>query len=229
VNKHDFSKITSHSDHKFEWTPEEWTTFFTESASKFGYAVEVGGVGLAVEPDPWNREDNLGYASQVALFRRLDSSAPQAGCLDHVNFATMPRHVLLARHVHELHPLSLKELALPPNLDQVREAVKEVMSDNSKRTLTFNEIWSHGAISLRCKGDVGALVRAFEVATLDPDTWLVDDETEAWETRVTWKKFGVSNRVVCSAMEYSRATSSRDSRIRARRVRMHRCLCITTW
>lgn len=191
---HDFyKKNPSHPDHKFEWTTEEWTSFCTESASKFGYTVEISGVGHAIEPDPWNREDNLGYASQTALFRRLNSSAPLPDCLNNINTTATPQPVLRARHIHEPHPLSLEELAIPSDLDEVLEAVKEAMTDNFKKTMTFNELWSHGQISLKCKGDVGGLVRAFEASRLDPDTWLMENETEAWETKVTWKKFGMSN------------------------------------
>lgn len=182
----------SHSDHKFEWTTEEWTNYCTDSATNFGYSVEIDGIGLAVEPDPWHREDRLGFASHVALFRRLDSCTPRIARPDLINFAATSQLILRAKHIHEPHPLSYPELALPSNLDEVRNAVKEAMTANRNGTLTFNDLWKYGEISLKCKGDIGALVRAFERTNHDPDTWLVENEAEAWETRVTWKGYGMS-------------------------------------
>jgi small RNA 2'-O-methyltransferase len=199
VRTHDSCKHYSHSDHKFEWTTEEWAKYCNDSASKFGYSVETGGIGRAVEPDPWMREDTLGFASQVALFRRRTTSTPQPVRLDHLlNFAATPPVVLRAKHIHDPHPLSPDELALPSDSDQVREAAKEAMVYNRKGTLTFNDLWNHGEISLKCMGDIGALVRAFERTHIDPDTWLVEDEAEGWETKLTWKNFGTSQASVWS-------------------------------
>ncbi|KAF8529859.1 hypothetical protein JB92DRAFT_3194105 [Gautieria morchelliformis] len=186
-------RVFRHSDHKFEWTAEEWAAYCNDAASKYGYSVDIGGIGGAVEPDPWSREDALGFASQIALFRRITPDAPQPVKLDELrNFAATSQAVLRAKHIHEPHPLSPDELALPPNLAQVREAAKEAIAYNRKGTLTFNDLWKHGEISLKCMGDVGALVRAFERTHIDPDAWLVEDETEGWETKVTWKSFGAS-------------------------------------
>lgn len=198
----DFCKDNSHSDHKLEWTTEEWTKYCTDSAANFGYSVEVGGVGIAVEPDPWHREESLGFASQVALFRRLNTCASQTVRLGLENFAATPQIILRAKHIHEPHPLSLDELASPPNLDEVRSAVKEAMTTIRNGTLTFNDLWKHGEISLKCKGDIGTLVRAFERENHDSDTWIVEDKTEAWETRVTWKSYGKSEILISFTREY---------------------------
>ncbi|KAF8525787.1 hypothetical protein BU17DRAFT_41023 [Hysterangium stoloniferum] len=181
-------RIFRHHDHKFEWTVEEWRSYCMESAAAFGYEVEVGGVGLAVEPDPWNREDNLGFASQVAVFRRKNAPVTDGRDLAGVN----PHHkpVLQAVHTHEPHPLSSEELSFPSDREKVHQAVREAMNEREESTLTFAELWSHGVVSMRCKGQIGELERHFKSDGLDPDEWVVIKAENGWETAVTWKRHG---------------------------------------
>ncbi|KAF8591060.1 hypothetical protein K439DRAFT_1402650 [Ramaria rubella] len=205
-------RVFRHHDHKLEWTTEEWNQYCSESAASFGYSVEIAGIGRAVEPDPWNREQKLGYASQVAIFRRRDDEQP------HVDESSLLRstcdfapHKLRTRHVHQPHPLSLEELNVPPNVDEIRRAVMEAMKDNREDAMTFFQLWKYGEISLKCKGDIGALARAFEVASLDADVWIVEDnKVDAWETKLTWKNFGENNHLVYSSLGHSQTTSSQN-------------------
>lgn len=51
-----------HSDHRFEWTRDEFRSWAEGVASKHGYAVEIEGIG---QPDA-----NLGSLTQLAVFRK---------------------------------------------------------------------------------------------------------------------------------------------------------------
>ena len=184
---HDFYENDSHHDHKFEWTTEEWTKYCIDAASQFGYTVDIGGVGLAVEPDPWNRESELGFASQVAVFRRLDTELLKGRSFKSGN---ENRPILRAKHLHLTHPLSEEELARPAVLHEVRGAVKAAMTDTREGRITFSELWKQGEVSLKCAGDIGTLVRAFEPANIDHEEWEVEDDAKGWEARVSWRKFG---------------------------------------
>ena len=67
-------RIFRHHDHKFEWTPEEFTAWCNAVGETWGYDVEVSGVGKAAGKDEWGRDEALGYASQVAAFKRHERS-----------------------------------------------------------------------------------------------------------------------------------------------------------
>ncbi|KAF5742423.1 small RNA 2'-O-methyltransferase-like [Tripterygium wilfordii] len=58
-------KFRNH-DHKFEWTREQFNQWASELAKMNGYTVEFSGVGGSGDVEP-------GFASQIALFRRLQS------------------------------------------------------------------------------------------------------------------------------------------------------------
>ncbi|KAF8028801.1 hypothetical protein BT93_E1455 [Corymbia citriodora subsp. variegata] len=51
-------------DHKFEWTREQFSSWARNLASRHDYSVEFSGVGGSADREP-------GFASQIALFRRL--------------------------------------------------------------------------------------------------------------------------------------------------------------
>lgn len=55
-------------DHKFEWTREQFRGWASELAMRHGYDVEFSGVGRTADDDA----AELGYASQIALFKRGD-------------------------------------------------------------------------------------------------------------------------------------------------------------
>ena len=54
------------SDHKFEWTREEFKQYLDEVAEKYGYTYETTGVGTA------NGRLTNGYCTQVAILTRLN-------------------------------------------------------------------------------------------------------------------------------------------------------------
>ncbi|KAK7032263.1 hypothetical protein VNI00_013222 [Paramarasmius palmivorus] len=65
-------RVFRHDDHKFEWTVEEFNEYCVKEAKEWGYEVQTGDVGRAMEADPYERDGELGGASQVAIFRRID-------------------------------------------------------------------------------------------------------------------------------------------------------------
>ncbi|XP_029975375.1 small RNA 2'-O-methyltransferase [Salarias fasciatus] len=56
-----------HKDHKFEWTRAEFRSWALKVCCDYGYEVEFTGVGRA----PPGQQDQVGFCSQIAVFRRL--------------------------------------------------------------------------------------------------------------------------------------------------------------
>ncbi|XP_028299557.1 small RNA 2'-O-methyltransferase isoform X2 [Gouania willdenowi] len=54
-----------HSDHKFEWTRAEFTSWALEACCHYGYEVEFTGVGRAPQGQ------QVGFCSQIAVFHRV--------------------------------------------------------------------------------------------------------------------------------------------------------------
>ncbi|CAN4081978.1 unnamed protein product [Withania somnifera] len=68
-------KFRNH-DHKFEWTRQQFCQWASELASRHNYDVEFSGVGGEPNKEP-------GFASQIAVFRRKDSSPVNADFTEH--------------------------------------------------------------------------------------------------------------------------------------------------
>ncbi|KIK57391.1 hypothetical protein GYMLUDRAFT_203822 [Collybiopsis luxurians FD-317 M1] len=66
------SRIFRHDDHKFEWTPQEFGEYCEKEAKEWGYHVQLEDIGRAQEVDEWDRDAELGGASLVAKFTRID-------------------------------------------------------------------------------------------------------------------------------------------------------------
>ncbi|EJD06950.1 uncharacterized protein FOMMEDRAFT_76349 [Fomitiporia mediterranea MF3/22] len=154
---HRTNRAFRHSDHKFEWTPAEFKEYCTEAASAWGYTVEVDAIGLAREPDPWGRDEELGGASQVALFRRIDTWQGRK----HTN-ALPPEesaHKLLATHTHTPHPQTGK----PESYDSVCELVsKHMMSYYFDEGYSIWDLWVGNTISIACGGRLDVLLDAID-------------------------------------------------------------------
>ncbi|KAG1737302.1 hypothetical protein EDB19DRAFT_1718487 [Suillus lakei] len=65
-------RVFRHHDHKFEWTIEEFRQWCEGVAQEWGYDVDTTTIGRAQEKDEWGRDEELGGASQVAAFKRLE-------------------------------------------------------------------------------------------------------------------------------------------------------------
>ncbi|KAJ7565456.1 hypothetical protein O6H91_02G061700 [Diphasiastrum complanatum] len=73
VEKHESVIKLRNDDHRFEWTRAEFRDWALRLASEYGYAVEFSGVGGSGD------EDGPGFASQIAIFTRMDLSHPYIG------------------------------------------------------------------------------------------------------------------------------------------------------
>ncbi|CAL1593368.1 unnamed protein product [Knipowitschia caucasica] len=58
-----------HPDHKFEWSREQFQSWAQCVCLKFGYSVDLTGVGRA----PEGQQQQFGFCSQIAVFHRLKS------------------------------------------------------------------------------------------------------------------------------------------------------------
>ncbi|KZS92462.1 hypothetical protein SISNIDRAFT_442254 [Sistotremastrum niveocremeum HHB9708] len=132
---HRTDRMFRHPDHKFEWTEEEWRDWCVGAAERWGYEVEIGGVGKCVEVDEWGRDESIGYASQTALFRLTS---------------------LLAHHIHTPHPSSRN----PHPAEEILEGVRRQMKLWNVAEMTVQEVWAQHEISILCGGDVVALLDA---------------------------------------------------------------------
>ncbi|XP_029285557.1 small RNA 2'-O-methyltransferase isoform X2 [Cottoperca gobio] len=56
-----------HSDHKFEWSRAEFKSWALKVCLKYGYEVELTGVGQA----PPGQQEGVGFCSQIGVFQRL--------------------------------------------------------------------------------------------------------------------------------------------------------------
>lgn len=108
------------------------------------YDVKVSSVGRAVEDDPWRRDEELGGASQVAVFTRLDdgeSSRVREGRAAEVrkrlDKEKMTPHELLATHHHPSHPRSRN----PASLNVIGEAVRKKMEELRESVMGLEELW----------------------------------------------------------------------------------------
>ncbi|EIN05040.1 hypothetical protein PUNSTDRAFT_25427, partial [Punctularia strigosozonata HHB-11173 SS5] len=147
------SRWFRHPDHKFEWTIEEFHDYCTSVGNRFGYTVVIGGVGRSVEPDPWGRDKALGFASQTALFRRINPTEQMSNVPDAMSRCS---HKLRATHVHGAHPRAGYPLPLARIATVVRDAMESVEEDSMR----IDELWRFRRVSLACGGWVEMLLAA---------------------------------------------------------------------
>lgn len=145
-----------HHDHKFEWTPEEFREYCATQADRWGYEVEIGGVGVPIEKDPWGRDQELGIASQVAMFKRKlgeDAMKPEFKRSE----SSQQKHKLVAKYVHLGHPSAHKPRPLQEIANSVRKAMEDCYFDNST---TLWNLWVTEGIAALCGGHFDVLVQA---------------------------------------------------------------------
>ncbi|KZT73624.1 hypothetical protein DAEQUDRAFT_703337 [Daedalea quercina L-15889] len=147
-------RIFRHHDHKFEWTPEEFADWCAAVADTWGYDIEVGGVGRAVEKDEWERDEVLGYASQVAAFKRRDDEGwgerrrlfceltrETQGC-------SKGQHKLLVTHRHLAHEKARRPLPLRER----GEVIKCAMTDLRDSPMRLGDLWWEERVAAACGG-----------------------------------------------------------------------------
>ncbi|KIY51710.1 hypothetical protein FISHEDRAFT_7390, partial [Fistulina hepatica ATCC 64428] len=165
-------RVFRHDDHKFEWTFEEFEKYCIDVAQEWGYAiVEARSIGKAVEPDPWNREEELGGATSVCHFQRLDDRDDDAmRAKAHSLIASLQQelqdpqaclsHELLAGFDHQPHRAAKK----PASTAEIAAAIKEWMSEFHERFIRFEELWYEQGtrVGVLCGGWIELLVRAIK-------------------------------------------------------------------
>ncbi|CAL1716450.1 unnamed protein product [Somion occarium] len=172
-------RIFRHHDHKFEWTIQEFTQWCRKVAQEWGYDVDIDGVGKALEPDPWGRDEELGFASQVAAFTRREGEedagireqrCKELGLLQRMRDRV--QHKLCTQHRHLAHPTSKK----PGTLITIGDAVKAKIQYFQEARVVLRQFWFENDISTLCGGWVELLVAAIQE---HPDLRLEKSQSES--------------------------------------------------
>lgn len=178
------TRVFRHDDHKFEWTVQEFTDWCTRTAAEWGYAVEVDGVGRPQEKDEWGRDEQLGYASQVAMFVRREgkpfedaraAKCVEVGILERAQ--VKQKHELVVEHKHAAH----EKAKQPESLDTIGEAIKRRMEEYEEATMPVRDLWNELDIKTACGGWMELLLHAverqdglcLEISTKVRDEWNV--------------------------------------------------------
>ncbi|KII85179.1 hypothetical protein PLICRDRAFT_45333 [Plicaturopsis crispa FD-325 SS-3] len=157
-------RVFRHSDHKFEWTVEEFKEWCTTVAEQWGYDVITETTGRAVQDDPWGRDAELGGASQNAEFRRRDDQESvqkraqgRQAVLDNRE-ESQQEHELLATHQHTAHPLAQK----PAGVAEIADAVWKSMIASREAFAPIEQLWFDKNVSTLCGGWLERLIQAVE-------------------------------------------------------------------
>ncbi|KAI0090309.1 hypothetical protein BDY19DRAFT_888093 [Irpex rosettiformis] len=157
------NRIFRHWDHKFEWTVQEFTEWCEEMAMQWGYEVEVSGVGVPREKDPYERDEQLGRASQVAVFKRKEdegmASMREKRCAE-LQTLTQARkeqaHELLQSCQHNTDPRARQV----GTLEDIGQAVLQRMDTYDEGHMTIHSLWYDHEIMLLCGGWLQRLIAA---------------------------------------------------------------------
>ncbi|KAF5340920.1 hypothetical protein D9758_012173 [Tetrapyrgos nigripes] len=164
-------RIFRHDDHKFEWTPEEFKQYCEKEAAEWGYTVDIGDIGRPIEPDEWGRDTELGGASLVASFKRVDDPAVGRDSLEQrartlvktlseqSNEVTADAdHELLADHFHSAHEQARKL----DTMGDIGDIVKAKMEEFSESFMRLDELWFERDVAIACGGWIEVLIKAIE-------------------------------------------------------------------
>lgn len=158
------SRVFRHPDHKFEWTIREFEEWCTAAARKWGYAVHTSGIGKPVEEDGWGRDSELGYATQTAVFTRLDGEEHER--LRNVNaqeYMRLSRRIpeLLATHYHSPHPAATSP---HQSNEMILELVKDEIDGGEENKILLRYLWTEERICCACSGRIDVLINAVRAA-----------------------------------------------------------------
>ncbi|KAL4072715.1 hypothetical protein V8B97DRAFT_2023458 [Scleroderma yunnanense] len=157
------NRVFRHSDHKFEWTTEEFARWCATVSKEWGYTVEVGSVGAAMEDDPWGRDKQLGGATQVAAFRRKDDSNSKRKRERRVRMMydgteQKESHRLVITYHFAAHP----QAGHPRGPEDIRAAVVRTFEDWGECVLRVEDLWFSKDIGLICGGSIELLIEITE-------------------------------------------------------------------
>lgn len=179
------SRVFRHPDHKFEWTIREFEQWCTAAAREWGYAVHTGGIGKPTEEDGWGRDSVLGYATQTAVFTRLDGAENERLRAENARrYLQAPRRrspELLVTHHHVPHPA----VTFPPqSSEMILGLIKEEINRGEDHKILLRYLWIQEGICCACSGRIDRLVDAINAAEnvlrlhiTDPgarEDWLVE-------------------------------------------------------
>jgi hypothetical protein len=192
------TRVFRHSDHKFEWTHDEFTRWCTSQGEAWGYTVECGALGRAVDPDPWARDVTAAghplRATLTAIFRRLSSTlaaptAPSSPAYPTAAPAHTHAHELILDITHPAHPASNAPRPLP----DIRAALQAcvLMRGDGDGAVEVCDAWADDAVARACGGALGVLFDAVDALVLDrPAEWAWDAVGRSrWRRRVVWSGY----------------------------------------
>ncbi|KAL5012431.1 hypothetical protein ScPMuIL_010982 [Solemya velum] len=142
----DFSGMR-HSDHKFEWTRQEFQNWCNNTALEYDYSVEYSGIG-----DPPAESQHLGHCSQAAIFLRTSQQQPVTPVEDKLVYKVVAEAVYPQRETIQLSPDALLQL-------EVEYAIRQFNCDSSYRdeddnlVIPLNRLHGFPAIKTLCDID----------------------------------------------------------------------------
>ncbi|KDQ59349.1 hypothetical protein JAAARDRAFT_128204 [Jaapia argillacea MUCL 33604] len=159
------NRIFRHLDHKFEWTVAEFTEWCEEVGKEWGYEVEIGCIGIPLEKDWWGRDEELGSASQVVAFQRMEGDEwiekrkeKERDFRGGEEGEQRSRHTMLARHHHVAHPQAGK----PGSILDIGAAVKTKMEELCEAVMRVEQLWFEHDLAVLCGGWFEFLVAGIE-------------------------------------------------------------------
>ncbi|KAI0058676.1 hypothetical protein BV25DRAFT_1763778, partial [Artomyces pyxidatus] len=182
---HRTARTFRHHDHQFEWTQAECEEWCAAVAAEWGFDVLVGGVGRAVEEDPWGRNKDRMCASQVACFRlkegddwRRKRKARFEEWAREYQAEQGHKHKLRVTHSSKAHESAGK----PAPHEGIVERVKCVMLEWGEAEAVISELWREEAVSTLCGGWLEMLIAAIEKSETfslrkdggNPEDWKVE-------------------------------------------------------
>ncbi|KAJ3763930.1 hypothetical protein EV360DRAFT_32555, partial [Lentinula raphanica] len=183
-------RIFRHDDHQFEWTPDEFREYCEKEGAEWAYTVELGDVGRAQEADPWGRDHDVGGASLVAMFTRIDDEGQvvrepiekkarelvenltekylSSNETPNSSLSLSPPppqtpHRLLTTFVHGAHPSTQN----PLSLHSIGDIIKSRMEDLRESFLRIEDLWYEPEVAKACGGWIELLIAAVEQYGVD--------------------------------------------------------------
>ncbi|KAG2139169.1 uncharacterized protein EDB93DRAFT_702531 [Suillus bovinus] len=158
-------RVFRHHDHKFEWTVEEFQEWCAGIAQEWGYDVDTTTIGRAQEKDKWGRDEELGGASQVAAFKRLEGEAwttirDEKSTQMKERSKNQQNHRLLKTHHYDAHVRAGKR----GSAEEIAKAVSDKFEEWDEGELRLEEIWFIEEIGAMCGGWFEVLIEAIETS-----------------------------------------------------------------
>jgi small RNA 2'-O-methyltransferase len=175
-------RVFRHDDHKFEWTTEEFTEYCQTEAKKYGYAVDITGVGNCME----GGDTHLGYASLCALFKRERGAPVEAAIAKPAPAAlSATPHSLLCEQQYTAHISSGKPAPYADIIAEVKDGFKRCNDD----TLSLQDLWNQRSLTIACGGRPEEIYKAVAKHGSREDKWAILDEGKKWTVKVKWGAF----------------------------------------